>query len=363
MQGQENNIDDNVFQQTINKQQNARLCINGDKISGAVDNELIGLDNLAKVEGIKSVDSNARVRFIAVEDDKTTDMCKSMDNMLFYIDKENEFDRYWGETKAELRITRVRVKGLVLGVNLPPIIHHFHFCRSTITYQVPDDITDDITLQPKENIFSNKTEKNIENKYNINKVRMKGIDKKVLNNILSNMDKVYEDFPQVKGKIKEIQSITHPYGGLNITPDLEDDRYVIQINRNKFSDEKIVIEEYNKDLKAGFHPKGTTYKDMGIHELGHSVTYEIIRNKYNTKKQIANDWNNDITAKQILNKAFTNLGINDKFNKNILRNNISKYARTKYSETIGEAFADYYANKEKSSVLSREIIKVMKGMV
>ena len=31
---------------------------------------------------------------------------------------------------------RVKVKGLVLGINLPPISHHFHFCRSTITYQV-----------------------------------------------------------------------------------------------------------------------------------------------------------------------------------------------------------------------------------
>lgn len=113
-QDQENNIDDIVFQNIINKQQNAKLCINGNKISGAVDNELIGLNNLAKVEGIKNIDNNAKVKFIAITDVNSTDMCQSMNNMEFYIDKENVFDRYWGETKAELRIMRVRVKGLIL---------------------------------------------------------------------------------------------------------------------------------------------------------------------------------------------------------------------------------------------------------
>ena len=102
---------------------------------------------------------------------------------------------------------------------------------------------------------------------------------------------------------------------------------------------------------------------MGIHELGHCVTYEIIRNKYSIPKQIANDWNNDITAKEIIEESFTNLGISDKLAKRTLRNNISTYARRKYSETIGEAFADYYANGNKATILSKEIIKVMKGMI
>ncbi len=128
-------IDSSEFQTIINRQNNQKLNINNDKISGAVDLQMIGLNNLAKVEGIKEVtEDNSKVKFIAVEDDKTTLMCDSLNNQEFYINKENIFDRYYGETQKELTMRRIRCNGLVLGLNLPPIQHHFHYCRSTITY-------------------------------------------------------------------------------------------------------------------------------------------------------------------------------------------------------------------------------------
>ena len=127
-------ITNDIYQNLIKRQNNSKLNINGDKISGDIDAQLIGVNNLAKVEGIKEVDNNAQVRFIAVIDGKETNMCHSLDNQLFYIDKENTFNRYYGETQAELRMQRIRCKGLVLGLNLPPISHHFHWCRSTIIY-------------------------------------------------------------------------------------------------------------------------------------------------------------------------------------------------------------------------------------
>lgn len=131
-------IDFSEFQTTINRQNNQKLNINNNKISGAVDLQMIGLNNLAKIEGIKEVaEDNSKVRFIAVEDDKTTLMCDSLNNQEFYIDKENAFDRYYGETQKELTIQKIRCDGLVLGLNLPPIQHHFHYCRSTVMYLPP----------------------------------------------------------------------------------------------------------------------------------------------------------------------------------------------------------------------------------
>lgn len=131
-------IDSNEFQIIINRQNNQKLNINNDKISGAVDLQMIGLNNLAKAEGIREVtEDNSKVRFIAVEDDKTTLMCDSLNNQEFYINKENVFDRYYGETQKELTIQKIRCNGLVLGLNLPPIQHHFHYCRSTIMYLTP----------------------------------------------------------------------------------------------------------------------------------------------------------------------------------------------------------------------------------
>lgn len=134
MQQKELEIVNNEFQRILNQQQNAKLCINDDKISGSMDSIMIGINNLAKVEGIRELDSSAKVRFIAIIDGNETAMCHSLDRQEFYIDKENVFDRYYGETQKELRIERIKCKGLVLGINLPPISHHFHWCRSYIEY-------------------------------------------------------------------------------------------------------------------------------------------------------------------------------------------------------------------------------------
>lgn len=115
---QQNNlkIENDAFQSIIKKQQNTKLCINEDKVSGMVDETLIGFNNMAKLEGIKSLakDDDAQVEFWAVTDENSTDMCQSMNMKRFFINKENYFDRYWGETKKELKLMRVRVRGLVI---------------------------------------------------------------------------------------------------------------------------------------------------------------------------------------------------------------------------------------------------------
>lgn len=114
-QQKELEIDSSEFQNIIKKQNNQRLNINGDKISGAMDLQMIGLNNLAKVEGIKSVaEDNAQVKFIAITDENSTEMCQSMNGMRFYINKENKFDRYWGNNKKDIKLMPVRIKGLVL---------------------------------------------------------------------------------------------------------------------------------------------------------------------------------------------------------------------------------------------------------
>lgn len=136
MQQQKNlEIDSNEFQTIINRQNNQKLNINNDKISGAVDLQMIGLNNLAKVEGIKSnAEDDAQVEFWAVTDEHSTEMCQSMNMMRFYINKENKFDRYWGNSKKDIKLMPVNVKGLVPGINLPPIMYYWHWCRSTIRY-------------------------------------------------------------------------------------------------------------------------------------------------------------------------------------------------------------------------------------
>ena len=63
-----------------------------------------------------------------------------MDGMIFYTRSNNTFKRPMGRTKNALVIEEVSVNGLVPGINLPPINQHFHWCHSTISYQVDKDI-------------------------------------------------------------------------------------------------------------------------------------------------------------------------------------------------------------------------------
>jgi len=130
-QQREIDITNDIYQNLIKRQQNARLNINGDKISGDIDLTLIGMNNKAKTEGIYSFDKNAKVKFIAVEDNATTKMCKSLDGKVFDVHDWNEFYRY---SKTNDTIKKYRCYGLVQGLNLPPIDDGFHWCRSTIQY-------------------------------------------------------------------------------------------------------------------------------------------------------------------------------------------------------------------------------------
>ena len=130
-------IDSSEFQTIINRQNNQRLNINNDKISGAADLQMIGLNNLAKVEGIKTVDKNARVKFVSDKCDNVTPMCMNMDGMIFNVNDYNDFTRYIGISLKDIRQEKLHIFGLVQGINLPPINNFFHWCHSYIMYLPP----------------------------------------------------------------------------------------------------------------------------------------------------------------------------------------------------------------------------------
>jgi hypothetical protein len=133
-QGKSLKIENIEFQNELKKQQTAKLSINEEKYSGSIDNFAIGINNSAKIEGIKSFDNDAKVRFIAVEDNVTTKMCQSLDEQIFNVNDWNEFTRYDGVDKI---YKKYKCFGLVIGLNCPPINSTFHWCRSTIMYLPP----------------------------------------------------------------------------------------------------------------------------------------------------------------------------------------------------------------------------------
>ena len=338
-QEKEIKINSSEFQRLINQQNNQRLCINGNKISGAIDLITIGLDNQAKIEGIKEsvqdktqddVQDNTQVRFIAVEDEKTTEMCQSLNNQLFYVNKENTFDRYYGETAKDLRIERIRCNGLVLGLNLPPIQHHFHFCRSTIMY------------------VANKKEK----EYNINSfLYVEKPNKSKHINFENDYEKIAKEYQRLPENVKKFL----------------------------YNNGVKIKWEYNRDTSGYDREKKEILLRPNIengeltHEIGHAIyylknvksmkSYQDIVNKIfdscqNSPKEIISRSKNfyalDTTFK--VNNDFQVYIGESQNTQYIIQNIVSK----NLPELFSEAYREYYNKKEQDVLLNKLVEEVEK---
>lgn len=133
-QGKELDAYSKLIQQILDMQRNRLISVSDDKYSGGLDKYTTALGNDAYLEASEFKD--VPVVFISDLCENVTEMCKYMDGMIFYTRSNNTFKRPVGRTKNDLVIEEVSVNGLVPGINLPPINQHFHWCHSTISYQV-----------------------------------------------------------------------------------------------------------------------------------------------------------------------------------------------------------------------------------
>lgn len=111
---------------------------------------------------------------------------------------------------------------------------------------------------------------------------------------------------------------------------------------------------------TGFHPKNTGIVEIGSHEMGHILELALI-NKHNSGVFA---WSECTEAKKIVSEAC-------KLAKKLpegkgkvnatLKREISGYAMQNASECMAEGVADYIANKNNASVLSRMIWNLLKG--
>lgn len=136
-QGKGFNVYDGDIGKLLRKQQRAYLnktieeeMAKGykDIYSGSLDNQISYLVNQIALQAMKDAGCT-QVRFVAVLDENTTKMCKSLDGQIFDIYGMNIYARYSDDDKAE---AEYKTLGLEVGANLPPINNHYHFCRSTI---------------------------------------------------------------------------------------------------------------------------------------------------------------------------------------------------------------------------------------
>lgn len=132
------NVDNKMYTSLFDKQNKRYININEDKISGGITNIVENITNLSYLQAGKDTNTT-ECRFIAEMDKRTTQMCETLNNQIFKIDEMNVYQRY---SDIDKKIVTYHTKGLIIGENLPPITNHFHWCRSTITYLLEENIAD-----------------------------------------------------------------------------------------------------------------------------------------------------------------------------------------------------------------------------
>lgn len=343
-QQKELDITNDIYQNLIKRQQNSRLNINGEKISGDTDLTLIGINNKAKLEGIYSFDDKAEVQFVSIEDDKTTKMCKSLNGQRFKVHDWNEFERY---SENNRRITKYRCYGLIVGLNCPPIDDHFHWCRSYIIYISPLD---------KEG----KTEYN---------------DINYPSYIRLNVDKDYKAESEIDTIVNAVTKIPP-----NVRKIIEDTDFEIFSEGKVYRNNEVVKNSFydRKENKIYIiDGKGLTEGEI-IHEIGHAIETKLnildnndyikIRNKgLENYNKASIKYNNELDTDCIMSSKFVSELQGKIYNKD-LKGNYRTYSNGNLNinclgDYFSEGFREYIENGTNLLNKDEELFNYIRGVI
>lgn len=184
-------VNDKNYQSLFKKQKNRYISDNLN--SGGIVNIAENLTNSAYLQA--GIDTNTdKCRFVSEVDNRTTEMCNTLNNQEFYLNKMNIYQRY---SDIDKRIVTYHTQGLVQGENLPPISNHFHWCRSTITYLIDLEIVGEFDISKYDKEFKSI----IDTRVILTKERLKHIEKhkdviryiKDIKKILNDPDSIYKE--------------------------------------------------------------------------------------------------------------------------------------------------------------------------
>ena len=252
-----------TLQRQFDKQRNRLISVNDDKYSGGLDKYVTALGNMAYLEA--SSGYNAEVKFISDHCEHVTEMCSYMDGMIFNTEKRNVFKRPYGDTQKDLVLQEMDIMGLVIGINMPPIVGHMHWCHSCLSYQT-NKSSDEIRENMKET--------------------------KLNNVVISVCDKLYEEFEKDKKErlalidINKMQKVADISIGTNSNVNYSDEQ--AKYFEKAPIDSIITIHTHDNDKIPSWGDIKKTNEERKIYKsviVSENYIYEIKPNKrYNMTK-------------------------------------------------------------------------------
>ncbi|WP_195539470.1 minor capsid protein [Eubacterium maltosivorans] len=195
-----------------------------------------------------------------------------------------------------------------------------------------------------------------EQKYGIKNANLTGLDAKAVLGNFRTLNQLLKDYPQLDGYIKHMDLSRS--GAMAAGPSKNFQRIKLTFNPDLFSDLSDFKKYCDDSVKQHFNPDGLTPENIIAHEFGHMIEAYLIKNNITGLHNRANAWRRCAIAEKIVRDAASQVTSGKPLD--VLCMEISNYATTDFSETLAEAFLDYYANKKKAKELSLKIIEEVK---
>lgn len=195
----------------------------------------------------------------------------------------------------------------------------------------------------------------------------RGMDLGILKTVAGEVEFIAKEFPNTPGikyaayngdavlnAITGNEKNAHAYASASFHGDL---------NLNPQMMNADVQTRYEHDVRAGFHPAGTTSANIATHELGHTLEAQLVHKKFGTYWDRSHAWNHSTVATQVVAEA-ARMAKRTPEGKGLTNDQlvaqISRYAMKNRSEALAEAVSDYRANGAKAKPLSRAIWTILK---
>ena len=168
-------------------------------------------------------------------------------------------------------------------------------------------------------------------------------------------ESVVKEYPEVGELVNE--TTTSNSGVMACTGD------TLLFNPEYFRDKDALSNVCKEMSDSGYWVPNSSPESIGVHEAVHGIEWALIQKNpaYTTEAERIRAWNNCTEASKIVSEACNNIkkstnGRNKSSTQ--LVSEISTYALDSDSETMAEAFADVYANRDNAKPLSKEIVRI-----